>query len=163
MWNDNPKSSTHGAPPPAEAVHGRHDNARRHATLVRAANLCREVLVNFLVRWFIGVLALMAAAWVVPGIRVEGQAWVAYAVMAVVLGLVNTVIRPLLKLLTCPLIILTLGLFVLVINAVTLLLAARLTQALGVPFVVDGFGAAFWGALIVSLVTVVLTAVAREE
>lgn len=118
---------------------------------------------NFLVRWFIGVLALMAAAWVVPGIRVEGQAWVAYAVMAVVLGLVNTVIRPLLKLLTCPLIILTLGLFVLVINAVTLLLAARLTQALGVPFVVDGFGAAFWGALIVSLVTVVLTAVAREE
>lgn len=118
---------------------------------------------HFVVRWFIGVLALVAAAWVVPGIRVEGQAWVGYAVMAVVLGLVNTVIRPLLKLLTCPLIILTLGLFVLVINAVTLLLAARLTQALGVPFLVDGFGAAFWGALIVSLVTVVLTAVAREE
>lgn len=118
---------------------------------------------HFLIRWFIGVLALVAAAWVVPGIRVEGQAWVAYAVMAAVLGLVNTVIRPLLKLLTCPLIILTLGLFVLVINAVTLLLAARLTQALGVPFVVDGFGAAFWGALIVSLVTVVLTAVAKEE
>ncbi len=118
---------------------------------------------HFVVRWFIGVLALVAAAWVVPGIRVEGQAWVAYAVMAVVLGLVNTVIRPLLKLLTCPLIILTLGLFVLVINAVTLLLAARLTQALGVPFLVDGFGAAFWGAFIVSLVTVVLTAVARED
>lgn len=118
---------------------------------------------KLLVRWFIGVLALIAAAWVVPGIHVEGRAWVAYAVMAAILGLLNAVIRPLLKLLTCPLIILTLGLFVLVINAVTLLLAARLAQAAGIGFVVDGFGAAFWGALIVSLVTVVLTAIAKDE
>lgn len=118
---------------------------------------------QLLIRWFIGVLALVAAAWVVPGIRVEGKAWLAYAVMAVILGLVNAVVRPLLKLLTCPLIILTLGLFVLVINAITLLLAAGLAQALGVGFVVDGFGAAFWGALIVSLVTVMLTDVTKEE
>ena len=109
------------------------------------------------------MLALIAAAWVVPGIRVEGRAWVAYAVMAVVLGLANAVIRPLLKLLTCPLIILTLGLFVLVINAITLLLAARFTQALGVGFYVTSFAAAFWGALIVSLVTVVLTTFANDE
>lgn len=118
---------------------------------------------TILVRWFIGVLALLAAAWVVPGIRVEGDGWVAYAVMAALLGLVNAVLRPLLKILTCPLIIVTLGLFVLVINAITLLLAAKLTQAAGIGFIVDGFGAAFWGGIIVSVVTVVLTAVAKED
>lgn len=116
-----------------------------------------------LTRWFIAILALIAAVWIVPGIDVTGKAWVAYAVMAVVLGLVNAVIRPLLKLLTCPLIILTLGLFSLVVNAVTLWFAARLAQAVGVGFYVQGFWAAFFGALIVSIVTAILSAVARDE
>ncbi len=118
---------------------------------------------KLLVRWFISALALVAAAWLVPGIRVEGNAWVAYGAMAVILGLVNAVIRPLLKLLTCPLIVLTLGLFVLVINAVTLLIAARIADAVHVGFHVDGFAPALLGALIVSVVTVVLSAVARES
>jgi putative membrane protein len=112
---------------------------------------------KLLVRSFIVALALVAAAWFVPGIEVSGRAWVAYAVMAVVLGLVNAVIRPLLKLLTCPLILLTLGLFCLVINAVTLLLAASITQSLGVGFYVHGFWPAFWGGLIVSIVVTVLS------
>jgi putative membrane protein len=115
-----------------------------------------------LVRWFIAILALVAAAWIVPGIEVNGQAWLAYAVMAVVLGLVNAVVKPLLKLLTCPLIVLTLGLFCLVINAVTLWFAARLAQAVGVGFSVHGFWAAFWGALIVSVVTAILSVAARD-
>jgi putative membrane protein len=114
-------------------------------------------------RWFIAILALVAAVWIVPGIEVTGKAWIAYAVMAVVLGLVNAVIKPLLKLLTCPLIVLTLGLFCLVINALTLWFAARLAQAVGVGFYVQGFWAAFWGALIVSIVTAILSAVAREK
>ena len=118
---------------------------------------------KFLVRWFIVTIALVAAAWIVPGIEVGGRAWVAYAVMAVVLGLVNAVIRPLLKLLTCPLILLTLGLFCLIINAATLLLASRITEALGVGFQVNGFWPAFWGALIVSIVTAVLSGVAKDE
>lgn len=127
-------------------------------------NAVQEVPVSpLLTRWFITVLALVAAAWLVPGITVHGTAWVAYAVMAVVLGLVNAVIRPLLKLLTCPLIVLTLGLFTLVINAVVLLLAARISTAVGVGFTVTGFWPAFWGALIVSVVTTVLSVTADED
>jgi putative membrane protein len=122
-----------------------------------------EAMGRLLVRWFISALALLAAAWLVPGIRVEGNAWVAYAGMAVILGLVNAVIRPLLKLLTCPLILLTLGLFVLVVNALTLLIAAKIAAAVGIGFHVDGFLPAFLGALIVSVVTVVLSAVAGEK
>jgi putative membrane protein len=108
-------------------------------------------------------VALFVAAIVVPGIRVEGTAWVAFAVMAVILGLVNAIVRPILKLLTCPLIILTLGLFTLVINGVTLFLAARITQGLGAGYYVDGFIPAFLGALIVSVVSVIGSALFKED
>jgi putative membrane protein len=84
--------------------------------------------------------------------------------MAVILGLVNAIVRPLLKLLTCPLILLTLGLFVLVINGVTLLLASSIAvNWFDVGFYVDGFWPAFLGALIVSIVTVILSALVRED
>ena len=118
---------------------------------------------KLLMRWLITALALVAAAWLVPGIQVEGSAWLAYAGMAVVLGLVNAVIRPLLKLLTCPLIILTLGLFTLVINATTLWLASRIAQGFGLGFQVDGFWPAFLGGLVVSIVTVVLSAMTKDD
>ena len=114
-----------------------------------------------LIRWFMTAMALVVAVWLVPGITVTGEAWLAYGVMAVILGLVNAVIRPLLKLLTCPLIVLTLGLFTLVINAVVLLLAARISAAVGAGFEVAGFWPAFWGALIVSVVTTVLSLTAE--
>lgn len=84
--------------------------------------------------------------------------------MAVILGLVNAVVRPVLKLLSCPLIILTLGVFVLVINGFTLWLASAIAvRWFHVGFYVDGFGAAFLGALIVSVVSVILNAVVRED
>ena len=66
----------------------------------------------------------MVAAWLVPGIRVEREAWTVFAGMAIILGLVNAIVRPLLAFLSCPLIVLTLGLFVLVINGMTLWLAS---------------------------------------
>jgi putative membrane protein len=119
---------------------------------------------KLLIRWIIASLALFAAAWLVPGIRVEGDAWVVFAVMAVILGLVNAVVRPFLKLLTCPLILLTLGLFVLVINGVTLWLASDVAvNWFHVGFYVDGFWSAFLGALIVSAVTIILSALVRED
>jgi putative membrane protein len=119
---------------------------------------------KLLIRWIATAVALVVAAWLVPGIRVQSGAWTAYAVMAIVLGLVNALIRPLLKFLSCPLIILTFGLFVLVINAFTLWLSSYIAvNALHVGFYVDGFWPAFWGALIVSLVSTILTAVVREE
>jgi len=119
---------------------------------------------RLLIHWIITGLALLAAAWIVPGIRVEGNAWAVYAAMAVILGLVNVLIRPILKFLSCPLILLTLGLFLLVINAATLWLSSRIAVRLfGIGFYVDGFWAAFLGALIVSLVSVVLGAILGER
>ena len=119
---------------------------------------------KLLIRWIITGFSLFVAAWIVPGIRVSGNGWTVFAVMAVILGLVNAIVRPVLKLLSCPLIIVTLGLFVLVINGVTLWLASALAVSwFHVGFYVDGFWAAFLGGLIVSLVSVVLTSVVREE
>jgi putative membrane protein len=84
--------------------------------------------------------------------------------MAVVLGLVNALVRPLLNILSCGLIILTLGLFVLVVNALTLLIASSIAvHWFHVGFVVHGFWAAFWGALIVSVATVILSAVFNDK
>ena len=119
---------------------------------------------KLLVRWVITSLALFAAAWLVPGIVVGKSGWVVYAAMAVVLGLVNAIVRPLLKLMTCPLIILTLGFFVLIINGLTLWLSSAIAvNWFHVGFYVDGFWSAFWGALIVSVVSVVLSALVRDE
>jgi len=118
---------------------------------------------KLLIRWIIVAFSLFVAAWLVPGIRVEGNAWLIFTVMAVILGLVNAVVRPILTLLTCSLVILTLGLFVLVINALTLWLASSIAvNWFHVGFYVDGFWAAFLGALIVSIVSVILSAVIRE-
>jgi len=110
---------------------------------------------KLIIRWIVSTLALFTAAYLIPGIRVEEpNAWMVYALMALILGLVNAVIRPLLKLLSCPLIILTLGIFVLVINGASFLLAARIAEVLGVGFYVDGFLSALLGALIVSVISV---------
>lgn len=110
---------------------------------------------KLVIRWVVSTLALFAAAYLIPGIRVEDpNAWMVYALMALILGLVNAVIRPFLKLLSCPLIMLTLGVFVLVINGASFLLAARIAKALGVGFYVDGFWSAVLGALIVSVISV---------
>lgn len=115
---------------------------------------------RILIHWFITSVALVAAAWLVPGIRVEREAWTIFAAMAVILGLVNAIVRPLLKLMSCPLIILTLGLFVLVINGLTLWMSAAIAvRWFHVGFYVDGFLPAFLGALIVSIVSVILTAI----
>lgn len=95
---------------------------------------------KLLLRWLITSLALFVAAWLVPGIRVEGNAWAIYILMAVILGLINALVRPVLLLLSCPLIILTLGLFVLIVNGLRLWLASTLAvNWFGVGFYVDGF------------------------
>ena len=114
---------------------------------------------KLLIRWFITSISLLVAAWLVPGIHVDQGGWLVFAGMAVVLGLVNAILRPILKLLSCPLIILTLGVFVLVINGLTLWIASSIaTHWFGVGFHVDGFRPAFFGALIVSIVSVLLHA-----
>lgn len=119
---------------------------------------------KLLLRWFIIAISLYVAVWIVPGITVEGDAWVAYTVMALVLALVNAVVRPILKLLSCGFIILTLGLFVFVINAGTFLLASNIAQNwFGVGFYVDGFVPALLGSIIVSIVSVILSEILMDE
>ena len=121
-------------------------------------------MMKLLIRWVIVSVALFVAAWLVPGIRVEQSGIGVYAITAVILGLVNAIIRPLLLLLTCPAVILTLGLFVLVVNAIALRIASSIAvNWFHVGFYVDGFGAAFLGALIVSIVSVILSAVVKDD
>lgn len=120
---------------------------------------------KLLIRWAIGALSLFAAAWMLPGIQVDdSRGWIAYAAMAIILSLVNALVRPLLKMLTCPLILLTLGLFTLVVNAITLLISSSIANNLfKVGFYIDGFWPAFWGAIIVSVISVVLNAFVSDD
>ena len=120
---------------------------------------------KLVIRWLVTSLALFVAAWLVPGISVDdAQGWIAYAIMAAILGLVNAIIRPILKLLTCPLILLTLGLFVLVINALTLWLASSIAvNWFNVGFYVRNFWAALLGSVIVSVVSVILNGLLKDD
>jgi len=117
---------------------------------------------RFLARWLVTSIALYAAVQLVPGITYEGG-WTTLAAMALLFGLVNAIVRPLLAFLSCPLILLTMGLFLLVINGGMLLLASRLAGVFGINFYVDGFGPAFWGALVVSAVSFLLSMFVRED
>jgi putative membrane protein len=110
---------------------------------------------RFLLRLLATAAALWAALALVPGITYTGGVLGLLGV-ALVFGFVNAVIRPILRLLTCPLVVLTLGLFVFILNAFLLWLTSMMAQALGIGFFVDGFWAALVGALIVGIVSTVL-------
>lgn len=119
---------------------------------------------RFILRWFITAIAVAAAAYLAPGIHVRGDnGALVVAIMALALGLTNAVIRPILTLLSCGCIVLTLGVFMLVVNAVTFWLAAQLTNLfLPEAFVVDGFGPAFLGSLVVSIVSFALSLLLKD-
>ena len=114
---------------------------------------------RLLIRWVVTALAVAAAVAFVPGINVDGgSAIVTVIVVAAVLGFVNAIIRPVLKFLSCGLIIATLGLFTLVINAATLMIAGSWSNSLfHTGFTIDGFWPAFWGAIIISIVSFLLS------
>ncbi len=117
---------------------------------------------RLILRWLISTLAIFAAVWLVPGIEFVGPGW-QLGIVALVFGLLNALLRPLLLLLTCPLILLTLGLFGLVINALMLGLTSELASSLGINFHVDGFWPALFGGLVISLVSLVLNILAGEQ
>ena len=104
---------------------------------------------NFLVRLLINGVAIWAASYLVHGLVLDTSNWWGVALVALVFGIVNAVLKPIAKLLSFPLIILTLGLFTLAINAALLGLTAWATSALSI----SGFWPAVWGALIVSVVS----------
>ena len=113
-------------------------------------------MIRFLLHILFTAAALAVAVHFVPGLSFTGD-WPQFICVALIFGLVNALIRPLLKAASCCFIILTLGLFTLVINALMLMLTSWLSGKLDLGFHVAGFWPAFWGALVVSLVSWVLS------
>lgn len=116
-------------------------------------------LTGLLLRLLVNAAALAFAAWLLPGIVVEDAR--SLIVAALIFGVANTLVKPLLVLLTCPLILLTLGLFLIVINAALLGLTSWVADRVDIGFRVESVGAALLGALIVSLTSWVLERVTK--
>ena len=107
-------------------------------------------------RLLINAAALWAATRITPGISFDGD-WRTLLVVALIFGVLNVSVRPLLWFMTLPLLIVTLGLFTFVLNALMLWLTGVVSEWMGLGFHVDGFGAAFLGALVVSVVSFMLS------
>ena len=118
-------------------------------------------MARFLLRWVINAVALYIAIVVVNstigGIHLQSQSLVAFFWMALIFGLVNALLHPLLSVLTCPLIILTLGLFTLVINVFLFYLVGYIGTFFNVGYTIDNLLAALLGSIVVSVVSVVLS------
>lgn len=114
---------------------------------------------KFLIRWLITSLSIAAAVLIVPGIRIEGTTgWWAVIVMALVLGLLNAVLRPILAMLSCGFIVLTMGLFIFVVNGAVFLASSWVAvNWLNIGFFIDGIWPAIMGSIVVSVVSFVLS------
>ncbi|MEM8862169.1 MAG: phage holin family protein [Chloroflexota bacterium] len=113
---------------------------------------------NLLIRLGINAVALYAAAYFIDGITLS-ENWVSVIIVAAIFGIINAIIKPIVKILSIPFILITLGLFTLVVNALMLWLTSALSSAL----VVDGFGPAFWGAIIISLISWLLSSFLSDD
>lgn len=116
----------------------------------------------FLIRLLVNAAALWVATQIVPGVSYTG-ALAPFLIVALIFGLVNATIGPITKMLTCPLILLTLGLFALVVNGLMLWLTSRVSESFGLGFLVDGFWPAFFGGLVVSIVSALLSISIRSS
>ena len=110
---------------------------------------------HFVFRWAITTVAVMVASSIIHGIRYDSVASLIGA--ALLLGILNAFLRPILLILSAPLILLTLGLFILIVNGLMLLLVPSIV----IGFHVDTFGSAFWGAIVISIVSWILSAFFR--
>lgn len=115
---------------------------------------------RFIGRWLVTFIATIVTVNVVPGIFAVGGQWVGPLACALVLSLVNASIKPVLQVIGLPITIVTLGIFYLVINAALLEFSSWLSRAvLGVGIYIDGFGAALLGAIVISIVSMILSSV----
>jgi putative membrane protein len=121
-------------------------------------------MMRFLIHLVVNAISLYAAVAIMNGhgIVPQNTSWIAFLALALIFGLINAILRPLLTVLSCPLIIITLGLGTLLINTLLFYLAGLLGSTLGVGFTVEGFWPAFLGALIVSIISFILSMVFRE-
>jgi putative membrane protein len=120
-------------------------------------------MTRLILRLAINAVALWAAITYVPGIHADELSWPAILGLAFIFGLVNALLRPLIELLTCPFIILTLGLGTLLINTFLFWLTGLIGNNFDIGYTVDGFWPAFLGALVVTIISVVLTLFIRDE
>ncbi len=121
-------------------------------------------MTKFFMRWVINAVALYLAIFLLDGRGVDFSGnWLAIIWLALIFGLVNAFLRPLLTLLTCPLIILTLGLFTLLINTFMFWLTGQIGQMFNLGLSVNGFWPAFLGGIIVSIVSIVLSLIFKDE
>lgn len=122
---------------------------------------------NLIIKLLANAVALAVATWVVGGITLEGATTgrrvLTLLIVAAIFGVVNAVVKPIAKLVSLPFIILTLGLLIFVINALMLMLTSWITGKLDVQFHVSGFGSALLGALVITLVGVLLNALLPEK
>ncbi|GAA3749270.1 phage holin family protein [Micromonospora maritima] len=122
---------------------------------------------GFLIRLAITAIALWVTTLIVPGVEVTGRnggnTVFTLIVVALVFGVVNAVLKPLIKVFGCVFYLLTLGLFALVVNALLFLLTDWIAGLLKLPFHVDGFWAAFWGAIVVAVVSWLISVVVPDS
>lgn len=111
----------------------------------------------FLIRWLVTTIAVFAAEKIIPGIHCHSA--VALLGASLLLGIINAFVRPILLLLSIPFIILTMGLFILVVNALMLMLVAQIIPS----FAVDGFWSAFFGSIVISFVSWILSSFFRSS
>ena len=117
---------------------------------------------KFIIRWVINAIALYIAVWLVPGVDLASGDWLSFIWLALIFGLLNALVRPLLVFLTCPLIVLTLGLGTLILNTVMLYLTQWVAGFFNIGFTLQGFWPAFLGALVISIVSVVLSLAIKD-
>jgi putative membrane protein len=108
-------------------------------------------------------LALYAAVALLRGITVPNASPITYIWLALIFGILNALVKPILKFATCPVILLTLGLFTLVINTVMFYITSWIGGVFGVGIEIDGIGWAFLGALVISVISVFFNIVLRDE
>ena len=122
---------------------------------------------RLIIRLLASAVALAVAAWLVDGISVgpgtDTERALTLLGVAVIFGLVNAIVRPILRLLTLPLVVLTLGLFLLVLNALMLLLTEWIAEQFDLAFQVDGFWSAVLGALIITVVSFLINIVLPDR
>ena len=119
-------------------------------------------MIRFLIRLVVNAVAIWAAVQLVPGLSYEGST-TSLLIVAFVFGLVNALVRPLLLLLTCPFIILTLGLFVLVVNTGMLSLTVWLSGIWELGLTSTGFWATFLGAIVISIVSSIINLLIKDD
>ena len=120
---------------------------------------------NFIIRWLVTAIAVGAAVWLVPGIEVLGaEAWVAVALVGLILSLINISIKPIAQALSLPITCLTLGIFYLVVNTLMLYIAAWLANGIfQVGLVIDSFGSAFVASIVISIVSALVNALVGKD